>query len=204
MPRKPGDAVRAVNKDLEDAHRKFRDRRRLEMFRALSIIEAQTKANIRKNFTIRTGTLLNSVKKKVVEDDNELIGLIEVDAPYAAMLEFGSAGDEDVPASKRLPGGVITPKRSKYLAIPFPGTTGPDGIARLKPRELIDPVFIPSRKGGFVMGTKTPGGNFIPQFILKESVKIEARPYLRPAFEASEKRIEERFEMFLKRTFTFR
>ena len=199
---KPGDEAIRIAKELKKAEKRYRDRRRIEMFRALSIVEASIKRNIRKNFTMRTGTLLNAPKKVIKESKNEIEGMITLeDVPYAAVLEFGTAGDKDTPSRHKLPGGVITPKRSKYLAIPTENAAGPDRVARFRPRDLHKPIFIPSRRGGLVMGIKDGGGGFIPMFILKESVYIKKRPYLRPALKENEDLIKERFDLFLSKTF---
>jgi phage gpG-like protein len=61
-----------------------------QIFRALTILEAQIKQNIRTTFTMRTGTLLNSVQKDMVVNGNEITGTVGPEnVPYAAIHEYG-------------------------------------------------------------------------------------------------------------------
>ena len=67
-------------------------------------------------------------------------------------------------------GGVITPKRAKWLTIPLPPNMTPAGVTRLTAREVIN-------KGGFFATSKK--GNLLifnragePQFVLKKKVRI--------------------------------
>ena len=74
---------------------------------------------------------------------------------YAAIHEFG---------------GTIVPKRARYLAIPVGSYTG-------SPLEHGDLQMRETRGGNLVM--VDGAGNV--QYVLKTSVTIPARPYLRPA-----------------------
>lgn len=96
-------------------------------------------------------------------------------------------------------GGVIKPVKAKALTIPFPGVKG---FARDFENTFIAKGIIFQRLGktktgrrrrrttqfGFKVGKfKFKGGlqPIRPLFILKKSVTIPARPYLRPALEAT-------------------
>lgn len=82
---------------------------------------------------------------------------------YAAMMHFGT---------KMLPGGKLRPKKSKYLAIPMPGVTG-------RPRQYADTFFRKSKKAGTAfIYQKKDDGSVEPLFLLKESIKIPARPFM--------------------------
>lgn len=62
-------------------------------------------------------------------------------------------------------GTIITPKRAKFLALPYPGVTG-------RPREYTNTFF----RGKTLYRNKD--GKAEPLFFLKEFVKIPARPHL--------------------------
>lgn len=73
------------------------------------------------------------------------------DAIQGAMMHFG---------------GTIYPKKAKYLTIPFPGVTG-------RARDY-ENTFV--RKD--VIWQKQEDGGIIPLFLLKDKVKIPARPWM--------------------------
>ena len=73
--------------------------------------------------------------------------------------------------TKGLPGGVLRPRKAKHLALPFPGITG-------RPRSYQNTFFQKSKKGNLIMFQNQDDGSIIPLFVLKESVKIPARPFI--------------------------
>lgn len=78
-------------------------------------------------------------------------------------------------------GGTIRPKRSKYLAIPVTRTA-----ARMSsPRQDPTLVAIRTKRGGLQLVKRMGGsgrhGRIETQFRLVKSVRLPARPYLRPA-----------------------
>jgi len=120
------------------------------------VVVNAAKDNIKKQGLIRTRTLSRDIHQEVVESTNDIaavsIGTILV---WAALHEFG---------------GTVQAKTSKYLAIPV-------GTYRGSPRKHSD-----------LSVRKTAGGNLVMvdaggavQYVLKTSVEIPARPYLRPA-----------------------
>jgi len=68
------------------------------IFRALTLMEAQIKQNIRTNFTMRSGSLHNSIQKKIYIQGNVVHGSVgpEGNVPYAATHEFGATIPERV------------------------------------------------------------------------------------------------------------
>ena len=134
----------------------------------------------------RTGNLARSFKSKVT--DSVLLNAVVLDvqpegpgAEYADLQEFG---------------GVVKPKRSKYLWIPIAGNLTPEGVARITPTEAIN-------RGGFfakgvffgrpvvrkrtaqqtrhIGGSGYKGASFQrneriePLFVLKKSVNVPGR-----------------------------
>ena len=80
-------------------------------------------------------------------------------------------------------GGTIRPRRAKYLTIPLPATlTAQSGASRGRARDFRD-TFIKRSKAGNLIIFRENGGSITPLFVLKKSVSIPARPYLRPAME---------------------
>ena len=74
---------------------------------------------------------------------------------YAALQQFG---------------GTVTPKKGKYLTLPFPGVTG-------SARQYENVFFRKSKAGNLVMFQKVEKG-LRPLFLLVKSVTIPSRPYL--------------------------
>ena len=124
-------------------------------------IRNRIKARIRKNEVIpkskkkggttlvASGKLLNSISYRI-EDDKIIIG---TNVKYAKIHHFG---------------GVITPKKAKYLAIPI------TKAARvLSPRDFKD-TFV--SKG--VIFRKLSDGKIEALYALKKSVTIPPRPYM--------------------------
>jgi phage gpG-like protein len=114
--------------------------------------------NIQKQGLIRTRTLSRSVHEEVIEQSDTKAVLEEgTDLDYAAIHEFG---------------GVIKAKNGKYLSIPIGSYTGsPTKYSDLKLRKT---------GGGTLI---LIDGSGLAQYVLKTSVEIPARPYIRPAFD---------------------
>lgn len=72
-------------------------------------------------------------------------------------------------------GGTITPKRGQYLTIPLGGTRG-------SPRNHPGGFFIKSKAGNLLYVIKTGKTGIKPLFVLKKSVTLRAKPYLRKAY----------------------
>jgi len=123
---------------------------------------------------VRTGALRRAyhreVKKGALPIDLEMkIGFQEQVRPYASIHEYG---------------GTITPKNSKFLAIPGPAVSNPSGVAVIKsPRAFGQGMlaWIPRTKGpGYVLIDKLSGKI---AFTLVPSVRIPARMHLRDEWE---------------------
>lgn len=81
------------------------------------------------------------------------------DVRYALMMEVG---------------GVIKPKRAKFLAIPLT----PEARIAGSPRRMPGLAYVQSKNGQPMLIDSTSGD---AQYLLRDSVTIPARPYLRPA-----------------------
>lgn len=186
--------IEAYRKDLEG-----------KVFGALTLVESSILQNLRSNsgLHVRTGALLNSIgaSKRVYRDaDGNVVGEIGSQGiPYARIHEFG---------------GTIVPKNARALTIPTEENRRPDGL----PKYTIDdlkrsgiPIFVAKgtlfavfqrtrRTKGGMMGVGGMG-QITPMFLLRSSVNIPARPYLRPAIAANEKKIIEEFGLFITAAF---
>jgi len=178
------------SRNLERAANEYRKGVKLAMFRALTLLEAAIVSNIRRNFRVGTGRLLNSIaNSKVIRDLDAVtieatIGPVGV--PYAAIHEFG---------------GKILPKK-KFLAIPLSPVLGPDGGARAKPLDFLGRSRFATLNGKLFLMVKD-GDKEEPYLLMKPSVNMPARPYLRPALEKNRERIAEKFGLFLEAQFNF-
>lgn len=111
----------------------------------------------------RTGDLARAVDGWMEGDTEAVIGVRENSAVdrYAWIL-----GDEQK---------TITPKNSKFLAIPIGEGLTSAGAARFKsPREVEGGFFIRSKKGQLLFGYKKgKRGKFRPLFVLVKSVLVQ-------------------------------
>lgn len=77
-------------KELEKGGKNIKKVLPSTIFRALSLLEAQIKQNIRTNLNVRSGTLLNSVQKDMKVKGNVVEGSVGPrGVPYAAIHEYG-------------------------------------------------------------------------------------------------------------------
>lgn len=96
-------------------------------------------------------------------------------APYARIQEFG---------------GVVRPKRSKYLTVPLPDNLTAGGVARYKSaRDLFgsrpkDTFIARSRAGNLVIGLRE-GDDVKWLWLLRKSVRLKPRFGFRKAFRSS-------------------
>lgn len=120
---------------------------------------------------VRTGALKNSIEALPIRrTEHEIIGTVVAGQKlkYAKIHEFG---------------GIIKPINAAFLAIPIGEAKTAAGVARFSPRQITaagyDGSFV---KGGILFGKR--GKDAVPLFVLRSSVKIPARPFMRPALAA--------------------
>ena len=186
-------------KQFKLASEEYRKGLSLLMWRALGILEAAAMQNIRKNFTTRTGALLNSMADSKT-----------VTARHNGMLDtlVGTVGPEGVKYARiQEEGGTIYPVRAKWLWIPIGKNRPRSGIPKMSPSEFFD---LPPEKRVIhenvvflASGGKKRINKVTPIFVLKKMVKIHARPYMRPALEKNASKIADQFGLFLDTTFKF-
>ena len=111
----------------------------------------------------RSGRMLRELRRSIevrrVSGDIEVTGSITLD-PITAIHETG---------------GVIKPRRAKYLAIPFDSALKSDGTPiRPGPRDWPNTFVLKSRKGNLIIMQKK-AGKLIPLYLLKKQVAIPPR-----------------------------
>lgn len=105
-----------LRKELEAQLKDFNKGLSLQVFRALTLLEAEILQNIRSRsgLRVRSGALLNSIgaSKKVFEENGAVVGQIGPQGiPYAAIHEFGGTTRAH----------VIRPRNAKVLAFQMGG-----------------------------------------------------------------------------------
>lgn len=150
---------------------------------ALVVVNA-AKRNIKANGLIETRTMSRSIHvgghtEKSSDfgggrDYSDIGGLVN----QKTRVEV-SAGTNLVYAPPHEFGGVIRPKNGKYLAIPI-------GSYRGSPRSHTDLQLRKSRSGNLLL----VDASGTPQYVLKESVQIPARPFMRPAHDDNQAEVQ--------------
>ncbi len=138
------------------------------------VITDEARANIQKQGLIKTRTLSRSISEAIEERSaTRAVVAIGTNLEYAAIHEYG---------------GTIRPKNGKYLAIPV-------GTYKGSPTTHADLKVVKTRSGSLVM----LDDNGTVQYVLKPSVTIPARPYLRPALDDKKEEARQRIGESLKR-----
>jgi HK97 gp10 family phage protein len=128
----------------------------------------KARKNIKDLGLIRTRTLSRSLSQKVVEQSATAVAVeVGTNLEYAAIQEYG---------------GTVTAKKSKYLAIPLTKTARGAGSPRNFPLTL---HLVKGGSGNLVLVSDEGQAHYV----LKTSVTIPARPYLRPAFDDNKEEI---------------
>lgn len=122
------------------------------------VILNAAKDNVKEQGLMRTRTLSRSLHEEVAEQGRDRAAVdIGTNLEYAVIHEFG---------------GTIKAKSAKYLAIPVGDRTG-------SPRKYGDLHVRKTAKGNLLLMDASDK----VQYVLKTSVEIPARPYLRPALD---------------------
>lgn len=145
---------------------------------------------------VRTGNLRRSVGAKV-----------EAVSDGAEVRLRAGGGDRDVKYGRiQEEGGRITPKNGRYLAIPVGPALTSSGVSRYRsPRDVPNLVFLRSKSGQAMLvqasdqrntrGSLVKGGKAGTVFyILKTSVSIRGKHYLRDALGRAERRLPDLFD----------
>lgn len=139
------------------------------LYKGAEVIETHAKLNIERHGLRDKGLLINSIKT--------------YDFKSAGLSSYVWVGSRGVIYNRIHEfGGIISAKRRKYLAIPMTKTAKKAG----SPLNMGELSFIKTNYGGVLLDK---AGEL--QYVLKPSVMIPSRPYLRPAIDENRDRILE-------------
>ena len=122
------------------------------------LIDREMQLNLEgRNLKRRTGHLAQGLNwVSVRREGSNFVMELESKAPYAAIQEHG---------------GVIKPKKAKYLTVPLPAALTPAGVLRKEAREYPNAFIQRSRRGNLIIFDQR-GNKIVPLFVLKKEVKI--------------------------------
>jgi len=176
---------------LDQAVRRIPDRTRQATLKWLNVATQEVAKELRSRLAfkgdkapvgrlkVQSGQLRQSIRTKV--DQRKLEGEVGTNVLHAKIHEFG---------------GVITPKKAKFLVIPIEGALGKKARNLGSPRDYPDLVFI-GRSAGIVSD-----GKYEPVFALAKEVKIPKREPFKKAREAKERQVVRDYDRLVKRELT--
>lgn len=170
---------------------KYKRTLKLDMWRALSILEAAILMEMQKKLRRRTGALQNSIShsKKIEEHALSVVGTIgPAGVVYAAIHEFGGKTRPHIIRPRNGKTLKFTRSAGAFMTLPKlkTNTTGASSgqfmtVSRLRTNKL----------EVFAKEVHHPGSN------------IPARPYIRPALLKTKDKILERFGLSISTSFKF-
>lgn len=151
----------------------------------------------------RTGHLSRSIGSIVVQEQGELVGIVGSGVRTGSRVRYADIHER---------GGVIRPKRAKYLTIPIGKSKTKAGVGRFSARDIMGgfteydkTAVFRSKKGNLIYwGVKKlkKGNRLEPLFVLVKSVTIPARRYMSMTAKANTdkvmKRLQARIQEHLK------
>jgi phage gpG-like protein len=156
------------------------------------------KVNVRgKYLNVRTGQLWRNIAFKLVESSEGTVGVAIGTGPDVGTNPVAYASIHEH-------GGTITPKKGKYLTLPFPGVKGT--VRNFGSFGKGGDLFvITSKKGNKIIAMrrwkKVRGGEnyrqtqkFIPLFLLKKEVHIPARHWLSQTIDGQRMDLDRRMD----------
>lgn len=126
-------------------------------------------------FKAASGRLAGSIAREVKVEGNAIVGRIGSPLIYAGV-------QEGLDKQGRSRAATIIKAKNKKLAIPIGEARTKAGRARFtSPRQVPNLRVIPRKGKATLLARVVARNKIIPMFVLKDSVKIKARPYMRPA-----------------------
>lgn len=133
---------------------------------------------------VRSGRLRSSIGSIVIGQGKDLVGMVGSGIRQGGRVSYANIHET---------GGTITPKNSKYLAIPLSAALTPAGVLKKKPREYNNTFVMKSKNGNLIIAQKRGSrmSRIVALFVLKKKVEIPARHYMsRTAEEVSPRALE--------------
>lgn len=115
-----------------------------------------------KSLSRRSGFLVESLKNSVRVEGSTLATIV---------------GTLTVPGSRKIHehGGVLRPKRAKYLTIPLPAALNSNGTPKKPSARSWENTFVMKSKAGNLLIVQKRGTQIIPLYVLKAQVYIPPR-----------------------------
>lgn len=174
------DDLRELYKRLDSLNIKKRDSLILRAFRQASVVvERKLKQNVTGSILKRrSGHLAQSIESSVYQDGEGVI---------TARIGSGVRSGFRMPYTEvHETGGVITPKKVKYLTIPLKAALSSSGVPRKNSaREWPNTFVRRTKSGALIMFQKTGKKTLVPLYILKRSVNIPGRQYMSRTLEST-------------------
>jgi len=130
---------------------------------------------------VRTNRLRGSINYKIFDSIKELFVSAGTNIAYGRIHEYG---------------GTI--EGSPWLTIPLPAAQTASGVLRARARDWVDTFFRTSSNGNLILFQKR-GKEAVPLFVLKHSVTIPKRPYMKPTLAEKRQTILSELQSALKR-----
>jgi len=173
-----------LQRDLEEFPVRLRDRVSKAVKAGLAIYERHHKTEeirrgggkskaVPEKFTWRTGELAKSYR--IYWRTGDLDGYYGSEKNYSKIIEQG---------------GTVRPRTGKFLAIPLEAARYGVG-GGLSPRRHRG-LFAQTSKKGNLLLFKNDGGGLVPMFLLKDKVKIGARPTIKRTEEKNRDKVHRR------------
>jgi hypothetical protein len=142
------------------------------MTKATLEVEGQLKTAVSGDrLKVRSGRLRSSIGSIVTESGDSIIGMIGSGVRQGDRVKYANIQET---------GGVITPKRGKYLTIPLPAALTPAGVLRKPARQWPDTFVMKSNNGNLLIMQKKGKRvtRLVALFVLKKQVTIPASRYM--------------------------
>lgn len=124
---------------------------------------------------VRSGTYRASINVQYPDKFTGIVGTSK-EFPGGRVREYGTA---------HLPGGVLRPKKGRWLSIPLPAALTGAGVAR-NARDYDDAFFYWTESGQLLLVQRNDDTGFTPLFLMKKSVKQEGEKPFRLAYKIAE------------------
>lgn len=104
------------------------------------------------------------------------------------------AGYMSVPGTRKIHehGGVLKPKKAKYLTIPLPAALNSNGTPKRPSASAWKDTFVIKSKAGNLLICQKQGARLVPLYVLKKSVTIPPRLGMRETAEAGQTILSDR------------
>lgn len=138
----------------------------------------------------RSGYLARSIGSVVVQEEGEIVGIVGSGVRTGSRVKYADIHER---------GGIIRPKRAKYLTIPIGRSKTKSGIGRFSARDIMggftnydETAVFKSKRGNLIYwGVRKlkKGRKLEPLFVLVKQVKIPARRYMSLTARANTQRV---------------